>query len=348
MSGLSLMQTRNLIDRLGDLDDEITRVCKIGTTVAKGAPKGHADEISRLKTAMTAAEDCQKHLLMAKKALLEFDGFLHAQRPSLREALMHPDRGGKAAGFLDQVGRKAGPAMEHHAGSLGEEAVECVGRVRAAIKAVQEAEETDARKDDAKLSCKALEKTISAAEKAIEKAVKFASAPEHGYEHMHASDGDEAEVEEEVEVEVREATTHGYNLTAVSKSKCKALMEQVVEESAEDEGDEGIEASKKAGDLPDFIKEKQEEREGDKDDDKDDDEKESCRKSAHGYDLTADSKVPGDESEGPEEEGEEDQGYDPGRTTDEEGEPTPIVEKGASGHGYHITAPTEHGYELTA
>jgi len=441
MSGLSLMQTRNLIDRLGDLDEEVTRACKIGETVSKGAPKGHADDVSRLKAAMKAAQDCQVHVRMAKDNLLGFDGFLQAQRPSLRQALMHPNRGSKTAGFIDQVGRKVGPAMEHHVGGLAEEAVACIGRVQASLQALREAEDTDARGEDAKLSCKALEKTLTAAEKAIEKALKYSSTPEHGYEHMHASD-DEDVTEEEV-VEVKEATTHGYNLVVAPKSAGK--MPPQFAENAQKKKDEA--AGKKdddddgekdacnksahgydltAGELPDFIKEKQKEREGEKGDDEEDDKKadkkaalppeflenaqkkkdeaagksddedddksdkkagkmppqfaenaqkkkdeaagkkddgedddKSDKKAAtrrhgydferfvpeHGYSITADSLTPGNESKGPEEEGEEDQGYDPGHTTDEEGEPTPIVEKAA--HGYHITAPSEHGYGLT-
>ena len=381
MSGLSLMKTRNLIDRLGDLDEEVTRMCKTGRTVSKSAPKGHSDEVSRLKTAMTAAEDCQVHLRMAKNALLEFDGFLQAQRPSLRQALMHPNLGGKTAGFIDQVGRKVAPAMEHHVGGLAEEAVECVGKIQSSLQALRTAEETDERSDDAKLSCKALEKTLTAAEKAIDKAIKFSSAPaEHGYEHMHAS-GDEEVIEEEMVEEAekaKKATTHGYNIIAVS-SKCKDLMEKVV---GDDKGDdEGIEASdKKAGKMPPQFAEnaqkKKDEAAAKKEED--DGEKDACNKSAHGYDLMAGElpdfiKEKVEEREGKKDDKEDEKSdkkaalppeflenaqkkKDEAKAKKEEDEKSDKkaahrlgyeFEQVVPEHGYQITAPSEHGYKLT-
>ena len=104
--------------------------------------------------------------------------------------------------------------------------------------------------------------------------------------------------DEEVEVEVvgESKMAHGYDLTA--------------------------------GKLPpEFIenaKKKKEEAAAKKGDDKDDESK----KASHGYQLTAESKTPGNESKGPKEEGEEDDGWVPGHRT---GEP-----KKAS-HGYSLT-----------
>ena len=59
MSGLSLMQTRSFIDRLGDLDDEITKVCRAAEVVAKEAGKEHASGVDRLKEAREALEEDQ-------------------------------------------------------------------------------------------------------------------------------------------------------------------------------------------------------------------------------------------------------------------------------------------------
>jgi hypothetical protein len=400
MSGLSLMQTRNFIDRLGDLDEEITRVCRTGETLSKGSSKGHADEVSRLKNAMEGARACQEHVRMAKETLLNFDGFLHALRPSMRQALMHPRGGDGTANFFERVAQKAGPAMGHHVGGLAEEAVECVGRVQASLRALREAEVTDSRKDDAKLSCKALERVVAAAENAIRKAVKNAGdRPE-----VEARSEEPVEVVEEAEVIEGGKTAHGFDLAA--------------------------------GGLPDFIKEKQEEREGEKKDDKkDDDEKEGCKtaglppeflenaqkkkdeaagkkdddekdgdekdagksKKGHGYALTAglppefleNAQKKKDEAAGKKDDDKDDDksdkkaaegvtinvtvaGGDPGKIAetiaaalrqadskdpdpsmedDLPGEDTdgePVVDKSASGHGYQITAPSEHGFELSA
>jgi len=340
MSGLSLMQTRTLIDKLGDLDEEITRVCRTGEAVSKRAGKGRADEVARLKTAMEAAAACQEHVRMAKDCLLRFDGYLNAVKPSIREALMHPNMGGKAARFFDEVGRKAGPAMEHHVGGLAEEAVECIGRVQASLKALRVAEETEARKDDAKLSCKALEKVVAAAEKTIEKGVKMAEGaglpPRHEEREEPVEEAVEEAVEEGPEGEaVEEAemvegkTAHGYNLTA--KGLPPAFLENIQKKKDEakakkdDDSDDEKKSDKKAALPPEFlenIKKKKDEAKGKKDDE--DDKSDKKAGVVHGYLLVADSEDP-----------------DPSMKDEE-----PVVGKSA-GHGYQITAPAEHGYELT-
>jgi hypothetical protein len=412
MSGLSLMQTKSSIDRLGDLDEEITRVCRTGEAVAKGAPKGHGDEVSRLKTAMKAAEECQKHVLMAKAALLGFDGFLHAQRPSLRQALMHPSLGTKAANFLENLGKKAGPAMEHHVGGLAEEATEAVGRVKASLQALRVAEETDARGDDAKLSCDALRKTLSAAEKAIVKAVKMAKSTPDTPRREEAPEPEVEEVEETAQVEetpevAAKTAAHGYDLTA---GELPDFIKEKVEEreGKKDDKDDDDKSDKKAGKLPpEFLEnaqKKKDEAAGKNQDeaaDKDDDEKVGGKK-AHGFDLAAalppeflenaqkkkdeaagkkdddedddkgkkkadsedpdpsmEKDLPGEDTEGEPvvdksakaKESESKDPGDPSMDTEEEGEgegydPGHVIE--AAGHGYQITDPSDHSYELTA
>ena len=291
MSGFSLMQTRDFIDKLGDLDEEITRVCRTGEAVAKKAPKSHGDEVSRLQTAMESAQSCQEHVRCAKEALLRFDGFLHAVRPSVRQALMHPDSGGPAARFFDGVGRKAGPALEHHVGGLAEEGVEAIGRVKASLKALRVAEEADERRDDAKLSCKALEKVLSAAERTIEKAIKAAEGgsfpPRHEDRVEEVEEVEEAPVEEVEEVEVLEGKTAGYDLTAGGLPDF-IKKKQEEREGEKDDDDDEKEAGKKAALPPEFLEnaqKKKDEAKGKKDDDAEDDAK--TDKKAHGYNLTA-------------------------------------------------------------
>jgi hypothetical protein len=86
------------------------------------------------------------------------------------------------------------------------------------------------------------------------------------------------------------------------------------------------------------AKKKKEEAKG-----KDDKDEEDEGKKAHGYNLTAESLVPGNESKGPKDEGEEDEGWVPGHRTTQKPK---NGDKEAHDHGYQLTEPPEHGYRL--
>ena len=406
MAGLSLMQTRTFIDRLGDLEEEITKVCRASEVIAKNAGKEHASGVGRLKEACDSLKEKQEYLREAKDCLLGFDGFLHAEAGSMREAMANP----RVGGAFSRVGERMGSLMAMHVNAMVEETIDGIRRVTSSIKALRDARQDAQRSGSLKESSKALSKVCSAAEKAIAKIMKMdveAPIPEHGDEHMHASD--EPEEEEEVEMVVEksagEVGFHGYSLTAglppeflenAQKKKDEAKGKKDGDKDKDD--DEGKKAhgyDLTAGEMPDFIKEKMKEKE---DEDEDEDDKKSSKK--------ADSLVPGNKSKGPKELDEEDQGWVPGhRTTqaptdDDEkkggkkkatdgvtinvmvasGDPDKIRESvlaalrkadskdpdpsmdddlpgedtdgepvvGKSAHGYQLTEPADHGYNLTA
>lgn len=281
MSGLSLMQTRSFIDRLGDLDEEITKVCRAADVMAKGAGKDHADGVGRLKEACKALEEKQKYVREAKDTLLGLDGFMHALSGEMRQLMEHPKLGSAVSRVSEHM---SGP-LHGHVATIVEETVDGLRRVAAAVKALRESKEDAKREGSIKESVKALSKVCGAAENALKKALQHASAPDH----VSEDDDDEEEVEaEEVVVEkaAGELGFHGYTLTA------KGLPPEFLEN----------------------IKKKKEEAKSKDDDGKDgDDEKKSSKK--------ADSRVPGNESKGPKDEGEEDEGWVPGhRTTQKEKE----------------------------
>jgi hypothetical protein len=377
MSGLSLMQTRSFIDRLGDLDEEITKVCRAADVMAKGVGKDHASGVDRLKEACDALQDKQKYVREAKDCLLGLDGFMHALSGEMRDLMEHPTLG-SAVGRISQ-------RMQHplaaHVTTIVEETLDGLRRVAAAVKALREAKEDAKRAGSIKESTKALAKVCSAAENALKKALKQSAQPPKG-----AMVPDETPPKEEVEEVVVEKAAgtvgfHGYNLTAGLPPEFLENAKKKKEEAEAKKGDKDKDddkSDKKAGELPDFIKEKQEERAKDKDED---DEKDKDAGKKHGYDLTADSRVPGNESKGPKDEGEEDEGWVPGhRTTqkpdekegakkagedkhpdlgeqgetegpdggDSEAEKDPRHDREASSHGYDLFEVADHGYELFA
>lgn len=284
MSNLSLQQTRTYIDRLGDLENELARSCRAAEVIAKGAGKDQAPAAERLKDACEGAKEHLRYVGDAKDRLLEFDGFLHGQSHTIREALSRP----KVVSYLNEVGARMGRAMESHVEAVAGGAIEALRRVAGAIKDLRDAETGAQGEASSKDSVKALGKICGAAEKAIREGLK---------EREAASEVEEPAPEEVVEVEV-EKMAHGYNLTA--------------------------------GLPPEFLenaKKKKEEAEAKKDED--DDGKDAGKK-AHGYSLTADSRVPGNESKGPKDEGEEDEGWVPGHRTDGKGK--------EAAHGYSLTA----------
>lgn len=200
MSGLSLSHTRSIIDRLGDLDNEISRHCRAAQLQVKGV----SGDTSVVDEACKALEVCQQQIREAKQALLDYDGFLQGRRQALREALEHPRLGGKAAVFFNQIGQRVVPAIETHAGGLIEEGIEALRHLGAAVRAVLATPESEADANQAKECLKALKKTLAAAEKAVEKAVKVTAQAEMKVPAM-------GETEEVIEVE--RLASFGYQLT---------------------------------------------------------------------------------------------------------------------------------------
>jgi predicted DNA-binding protein len=285
MPSLSLQQIRTYIDRLGDLENELTRSCKVAEIMAKGAGKDLSSASERLKD---ACEDAKEHCELVGKAkdrLLEFDGFMHAQSARMKDAMERPN----VVRFLNEVGGRMGTAMETHVEALVSDTIESLRRLAGAVKDLREAKEGSENVASAKESAKALDKACSAAEKAISKGLQErASAP--------APEEVEDDVEEEIEV-FEGKMAHGYNLTA------KELPPEFLENA----------------------KKKKEEAAAKKDE-----EDEKPKKASHGYVLTAESRVPGNESKGPKDEGEEDEGWVPGHRTEDK-------DKKAS-HGYRLDA----------
>ena len=348
MAGLSLMQTRTFIDRLGDLEEEITKVCRASEVIAKNAGKEHASGVGRLKEACDSLKEKQEYLREAKDCLLGFDGFLHAEAGSMREAMANP----RVGDAFSRVGERMGSLMAMHVNAMIEETIDGIRRVTSSIKALRDARQEAQRSGSLKESSQALSKVCSAAEKAIAKIMKMdvePSIPELGDEHMHASDEpEEEEVEMVVEKSAGEVGFHGYSLTAGLPPEFLENIQKKKDEAKDkkDDDKDDDKSDKKAALPPEFLenaqKKKDEAAAKKKDGDKDEDE----GKKAHGYDLTAgempdfiqkkidekadkddededekksskkaESLVPGNKSKGPKELDEEDQGWVPGHRT---------------------------------
>jgi hypothetical protein len=313
---------------LGNLDDEMSRQCRVAEIRLKGVK---AERAGLVEEACKALEECQGNVREARQGLLEYEGFLHAQRTAIREALDHPRLGGKAAAFFGQVGDRLGPALDGYVSNMVGEGMKILTGLEGALRALAEAE-ANQMGDGAstKDSLKSLKNTLSTAEKAIEKAVKMtATSP---------SETPGGSVEMEAEIEEERIASHGYQLTAKGlppeflenaqkkKDEAAAKAEKDNDESEKKASDHGYQLTAK---VPDFIQKKIDEREnGEKDEEDDDDEKKGAKKASHGYALTAASRTPGNESKGPVEEGEEDEGWVPGHLTGEK----------KKAYGYSLTA----------
>jgi hypothetical protein len=335
MPGLSLMQTRSFIDRLGDLDEEITKVCRAADVMSKGAGKEHSAGVGRLKEACDALQDKQKFVRDAKDCLLGLDGFMHALSGEMRQLMEHPEMGNA----VGRVSERMQAPLGAHVATIVEETVDGLRRVSAAVKALREAREDAKRAGSIKESAQALSKVCAAAENALKKALKHAESPPktETVEAPAPQSGDEEVVVEEMV----EKAAHGYDLTAGLPPEFLENAQKKKDEAAGKKDDDKDDDKKKAadhgydltaGEMPDFIKEKMK----DKDDqdeaaDKDDDEKAACKK--------ADSLTPGNESKGPKDEGEEDQGWVPGhRTTQKPTDEKESSKKATPSHGYDLTA----------
>jgi len=311
------MQTRSFIDKLGDLDEEITKVCRAADVMCKGAGKNHTDCVGRLKEACDALEEKQKYVREAKDCLLGLDGFMHAMSGNMRQLMEHPTMGSA----VGKISERMQHPMSEHVAAIVECIVGCLRRVGAAVKDLREAKQEDKRSEDVKASAKALTKICGAAEKALRKAMKHSQEPPKGaLAPDEEPPSEEMEEEAVVEKAAGDVGYHGYNLTA--------------------------------GLPPEFLKNiKKKDGDDDKDDEKkdDDEKKKGCK--------TADSLTPGNESKGPKDEGEEDEGWVPGHRTTKKpkGEKKAtdddyimalldgIVAKHA---GYDLTETVEHGYDL--
>lgn len=381
MSGLSLMQTRSFIDKLGDLDNEITKVCRAAEVLSKGAGKDSASGVQRLKEACDSLEDKQKFLRKAKEALLGFDGFLHAQSASMRDHLANP----RVGGFIKNVGERMGPAMEEHVRMITEEVTDGIRRVTSAVAALRDSKRDKERAGMVKESVQALEKVCKAAESAISKAMDMAEnppkIPEPGEENEAEPEIEETEEEVMVEKAAGEIGFHGYTLTAESlvpgnKSKGpKELGEEDMgwvpghrtTQAPVDEDKDEKEAGKKkatnsnhgyvltAGLPPEFLENAQKKKDeaAAKKDGDEDDEKKAGKKKAQ--EVTVNILVTGGDQQKVYEtvmaafRQADSKDPDPSMMEEEPGEDTegePVVDKSA--HGYVLTEPADHGYNLTA
>lgn len=324
MSGLSLMQTRSFIDHLGDLDEEITKVCRAADVVSKSVGKDQSDGVGRLKESCVALQDKQKFVREAKDCLLGLDGFMHALSGEMRQLMDHPQMGGAVSRIAQRMQHPLGA----HVTTIVEETVDGLRRVSAAVKALREATEDAKRAGSIKESAKALSKVCTAAENAIRKALQHSSEPVAEPVAPAPQSGDDVvEVAEVVEKAAGNTGYHGYALTAALPPEFLENAQKKKDEAAAKKDEDKEDEKKSAGEMPDFIKKKIEERE---DKDEDEDEKGACKK--------AESLVPGNESIGPKDEGEEDEGWVPGHRTTQK--PTDEDSKKAtdSDHGYNLTA----------
>jgi hypothetical protein len=331
MPSLSLQQTRTYIDRLGDLENELTRTCRVAEVMAKDAGKDVASSAGRLKEACKGAREQIDHVADAKRRLLEFDGFLRAQSHIIRESLERPHM----VSYLNEVGGRMGRAMESHVEAIASEAIEALRRVAGAVKDMRDTKAVQDSDVSAKASVKSLEKICDAAEKAIREGIRERKHPAPRPEHEEP----EVDMDEEIEVEV-EKTAHGYNLTAGLPPEFLENAQKKKDEAKAKKDDEGDDEGKKAhgysltaGLPPEFLEnaqKKKDEAKAKKDDEGDDEKKSSKKSSEHGYSLTAESKVPGNESKGPKDEGEEDEGWVPGHRTKGKGK--------EAAHGYDLRA----------
>lgn len=346
MSGLSLMQTRSFIDRLGDLDEEITKVCRAADVMAQGA-KEHGDGVARLKEACKALEDKQKYVREAKDVLLGLDGLMHALSSEVRQLMEHP-RLGNAVSRISE--RMSGP-LQTHVATIVEESIAGLRRVSAAVAALREAKEDTGREGNVKESVKALSRVCDAAENALKKAIKASSEP-----MPEKPEVEEAETEEVVvEKSAGSIGYHGYSLTAKELppeflENIKKKKEEAKSKGGKDEDKKEKGSDKKAESLTPGNKSKGPKDEGEEDEGwvpghrtKGDEKKDGKKANLdHGYVLTAGGgkKYPelgGDSStEGP------DEGEDnvPRNVKDD---PRPNK---TSSLGYDLYEVADHGYEL--
>jgi len=375
MSGLSLMQTRSFIDRLGDLDEEITKVCRAADVMAKGCGKEHADGVARLKEACAALEEKQKFVREAKDHLLGLDGFMHALSGEMRQLMEHP----KMGSAVSRIAERMSAPMQSHVSTIVEETVDGLRRVAADVKSLREAKEDAKRAGSIKDSAKALSKVCDAAENALRKAMKHASEPEDAPESEEMAESEKVVVEKAA----GEVGFHGYNLTA--KELPPEFLENIkkkkeeAEDKKDDDKDDEKKSSKKADSRVPGNKSKGPKDEGEEDEgwvpghrtgDKDEDEKESGKKanSDHGYVLTAkelppefleNAKKKKEEAEAKKDDDKKSDkkakdkkvpelGGDSETEGPEQGAPEPEDDPRHEKHGYDLYEPVDHGYELFA
>ena len=223
----SFHQIKKYIDRLGDLENALVRSCTLGEVLAKTAKIGSATSVAYLKEACETARSQLQHVRDAKDRLLGLEGFLQAQKPSLRGALENP----AVVSYIHQVGARVSKILETHAEAVTKGALEALRRVAHAIKDVQEAKAREEELEAAKAAIKALVKSCSAAEAALRKGLETVQVKEgsdcpcgcggtcgcgpqgdepedhHGYDLAMG----EAAVAETPEQKV---ASHGYRLTA--------------------------------------------------------------------------------------------------------------------------------------
>jgi len=303
MSGLSLMKTRSFIDRLGDLDEEITKVCRAADVMATGIGKDHTTGVGRLKEACVALKEKQEYVREAKDCLLGLDGFMHALSGEMRQLMEHPQMGSA----LGRISEHMQTPLTTHVTAIVEETVDGLRRVDSAVKALRESKEDAKRTGSIKESAKLLSKCCGAAENAIKKALKQSAQPPQ--EEAVVVEEAAPEAVEEMVVEkaaAGETGFHGYELTAGLPPEFLENIKKKKEEASdktEDDDKEKKGGDKKADSLTPGNESLGPKDEGEEDDgwvpghrttQKSDDEEEGkTATSDHGYVLTSDKSAKG-------------------------------------------------------
>jgi len=309
------MQTPSNIDRLAGLEAELVKAQKEAETVAGSVGKENPAGVSQLKAAAKELGEKRRHVVAAREALLEFDGYLRARQELGRQESDDPEKQGRADRFVGAIGQRMAARIEEVVGRLSDEVMGDVSHVSSVVQTIRSVQDSAARTKAAEECAAQVEKILAAARKAVDKAVE-GRLPEPEIEEGLVDDVDD--VEEAEEIEVAPADDHGYDLTA---SKMSDFIKEKIEEREKEKGDEeGKEKGEKPkkGEVPPQFLEHMKKKKAD----------------GHGYDLTAESRVPGNESKGPKELEEEDEGWVPGHRTQKK--------------AYALTDDEPHGYRLDA
>ena len=273
------MQTRTFIERLGHLEAEIVKTRKEAETVAAAVGKDNPSGVAHLKAAAKELGEKRQHVVEAREALLAFDGVAQAKRTLARHAATgRPELDERIGQFFGEVSERVASRLTEAVTRITDETAAELAHVGTTIEALRSVKKAADRTSAIKEDAERVANVLKAGEKALDKIVGMAAK--------------------------KTVPEHGYDLTA--------------------------------GEMPDFIQKKIEERkekgDGEKGDEKGDEKKGKKpakgkvppqflehmkgKKADHGYDLTAESRVPGNKSKGPKELDEEDMGWVPGHRTE--------------------------------
>lgn len=167
------------MDRLGDLDEEITRACACAEAQRK--LWGDEADTKRFDEALKDLLECQKQIQNAKTALIEFDGLV------LGYGFVFPSLSDKTQAFLSRLGNRVSNVLERHVGNIIQEGSEGARRLASEVQALRNAAELE---DEETLTCKdnvkAIEKVLAMVRKALDKLGKKSLQKKtsfyHGYQ----------------------------------------------------------------------------------------------------------------------------------------------------------------------